>query len=203
VVVKKKLSYRELQARATRERIAQAARALFRERGYVATTIESIARSAGVAVPTIYSAFGSKKAILEEIRRLWIEESEVRELLGEALKEPDLRRRLDLAARWHRRQMVGGHDVIKIYQEAARIDATISKLWTAILQSREREIRKFIEAMADGLKPNLNVKTATDIFVALERQEIYEELVLDRGWSPDEYQRLLGHCLRQGLLVHS
>ena len=91
MVVKGKSSYRERQARATRERIAQAARALFRERGYVATTIESIAASAGVAVPTVYSAFGSKKAILEEIRRVWIDQAEVRELFGEALREPDFR----------------------------------------------------------------------------------------------------------------
>lgn len=201
MVVKGKSSYRERQARATRERIAQAARALFRERGYVATTIESIAASAGVAVPTVYSAFGSKKAILEEIRRTWIDQAEVHELLGEALREPDFRRRLDLAARWHRQQMEGGHDVIKIYQEAARVDPTMAKLRAAIWQSREREIDKFIQTMADSLKPGLNVKTATDICVALERPEIYEELVLARGWSPDKYQRWLGRCLRRELLA--
>jgi len=71
----------------------------------VATTNESIAASAGVAVPTVYSAFGSKKAILEEIRRTWIDQAEVRELLDEALREPDFRCRLDLPARWHRQQM--------------------------------------------------------------------------------------------------
>jgi AcrR family transcriptional regulator len=201
VVVKRKSSYRERQARATRERIAQAARALFRERGYVATTIESIAASAGVAVPTVYSAFGSKKAILEEIRRLWIEQAEVRELFGEALREPDFRRRLDLAAKWHRQQMESGHDVIKIYQEAARVEPTMAKLRAAIWQSREREIGKFIQTMADSLKPGLDVKTATDICVALERPEIYEELVLARGWSPDNYQRWLGRCLRRELLA--
>jgi len=55
--------------------------------------------------------------------------------------------------------------------------------------------------MADSLKPGLNVKTATDICVALERPEIYEELVLTRGWSPDQYQRWLGRCLRRELLA--
>jgi TetR/AcrR family transcriptional regulator, regulator of autoinduction and epiphytic fitness len=202
VVVKGKTSYRELQARATRERIAQAARALFRERGYVATTIEAIAGSAGVAVPTVYSAFGSKKALLEEIRRLWIEQAEVRQLHGEALKEPDIRRRLELVARLHRQQMEGGHDVIKIYQEAARAEATIGKLWTAILQSRAREVSKVIQSMAAGLKPSLNVRTATDIYMALARPEIYEELVLERGWTLDDFQMWYAGCLRQQLLAH-
>ena len=202
MVVKGKTSYRELQARATRERIAKAARGLFREHGYVATTIEAIAGSAGVAIPTVYSAFGSKKAILEEIRRLWIEQAEVRELHGEALQEPDLRRRLELAARLHRQQMEGGHDVIKIYQEAARADATISKLASAIRESRAREMLKLIQSMADGLKPSLDVKTANDIYAALNRPEIFEELVLERGWTPDEFQTWHARCLREQLLAH-
>jgi hypothetical protein len=44
-------------------------------------------------------------------------------------------------------------------------------------------MRRFIEALAGGLRPDLDVETATDIYVALERQEIYEVLVLERGWS--------------------
>src|SRR6266545_1700732 len=43
---------RRPKAQATRRRILDAARGLFVERGYVATTIEAIAAEAGVAVPT-------------------------------------------------------------------------------------------------------------------------------------------------------
>lgn len=198
----KQSSYRQLQARATRERIANAARGLFRERGYVATTIEAIAEAAGVAVATVYSALGSKKAVLEEIRRLWIEESEVRSLLEEALALPDLGRRLELAARWHRQQLQHGHDVIQIYQQAARVDPDIAELWVTLLKGRANEKRRFVEALADGLKPGLNVKTATDIYVALEGLEIYEELVLLRGWAPERYERWLAETLKQQLLAN-
>src|ERR1700730_12204147 len=52
---------------ATRRRIRDAARRLFVERGYVATTIEAIAGEAGVAVPTVYLAFGTKRALLAEL----------------------------------------------------------------------------------------------------------------------------------------
>ena len=47
----------------------EAARRLFLERGYAATTIPQIAAAADVAVPTIYWAFGSKRAIVSEIRQ--------------------------------------------------------------------------------------------------------------------------------------
>jgi AcrR family transcriptional regulator len=200
LVVKRGASYRELQALATRERIAAAARTLFRERGYVATTIEVIAETAGVAVPTIYSALGSKKAILEEIRRLWIQDSQVQPLFVEALAEPDLNRRLELAARWQRLQLERGYDVIRIYHEAARADADIHAMWSEVLKGRAREKRRFIEALVDGLQPGLVVKDATDIYVALERPEIYEELVLERGWSPEQYERWLAKTLQQQLL---
>jgi len=93
VTVKENLSYRQLQAQGTRERVAGAARRLFAERGYVRTTVDAIGKAAGVAAPTVYKAFGNKKAILEEIRRLWIRDSEVRPLLAEAMAENDVRRR--------------------------------------------------------------------------------------------------------------
>ncbi len=58
---------RRPKAQATRRRIRDAARRLFVERGYVATTIEAIAGEAGVAVPTVYLAFGTKRALLVEL----------------------------------------------------------------------------------------------------------------------------------------
>src|SRR5260370_37645007 len=58
---------RRPRAQATRRRIRDAARRLFVERGYVATTIEAIAGEASVAVPTVYLAFGTKRALLAEL----------------------------------------------------------------------------------------------------------------------------------------
>ena len=51
----------------TRAAITAAARRLFASRGYTATPIDRIAREAGVAVPTVYAAFGTKGAILESV----------------------------------------------------------------------------------------------------------------------------------------
>ena len=49
---------------ATRRRIANAALELFSTRGYTATTLQTIADTAGLHVQTIYQAFGSKTAVL-------------------------------------------------------------------------------------------------------------------------------------------
>jgi AcrR family transcriptional regulator len=44
-----------------------AASRLFTERGYVATTVEAIARAAGIAPATVYQGFGTKQAILARV----------------------------------------------------------------------------------------------------------------------------------------
>ncbi|MFD0430969.1 TetR/AcrR family transcriptional regulator [Streptomyces zhihengii] len=58
---------RRLKAQQTRNRMLEAAMSLFVEHGYGATTIDSIAREAKVAVQTIYFSFGSKQQILKEL----------------------------------------------------------------------------------------------------------------------------------------
>ena len=55
---------REEQTAQTRRDIIAAAGVLFRERGYAGTSMPEIAAEAGVAVETIYRAFGSKAGLL-------------------------------------------------------------------------------------------------------------------------------------------
>ena len=59
---------RNEQARETRLRVIRAARELFVAQGYGRTTLAEVAREAGVAVETVYAAFGNKATLL---RRTW------------------------------------------------------------------------------------------------------------------------------------
>ena len=54
-------------SRQTRRRILEAAYELFVEQGYGATTLQDVATRAGVAVQTIYFAFGNKPSLLKEL----------------------------------------------------------------------------------------------------------------------------------------
>ena len=49
---------------ATRRDVLAAAEILFRERGYTRTSVHDLAEAAGVAVQSIYNAFGSKRGVL-------------------------------------------------------------------------------------------------------------------------------------------
>src|SRR6266496_5029942 len=57
-------SGRQAQARRNRAAIVVAARRLFLEHGYTATTMSTIANDAGVSVETIYKVFGKKPGVL-------------------------------------------------------------------------------------------------------------------------------------------
>lgn len=66
------------QGEASRERLFEAAIALFAERGYAATGIDAVCRQAAVARTALYWHFGSKEgllaAVIERVGRTWIEE---------------------------------------------------------------------------------------------------------------------------------
>lgn len=64
-------------AQQTRGDILRAARRLFAERGYAATSINDIAEQAGVAIQTIYARLGSKRGMLLALIDLIDEEAGV------------------------------------------------------------------------------------------------------------------------------
>ncbi|MEI8410079.1 MULTISPECIES: TetR/AcrR family transcriptional regulator [unclassified Kribbella] len=189
-----KESHRERQARATKEQVARAARRLFAEQGYVATTITAISAAAEIPAQTIYSAFGNKPAILREISRIWIAEADTRRLAQESLKIEDPAERLRSAAHWQTRQFETGIDVIEIYQEAARADARMEEQKQRVWKAREQELAVFLESF-EQLKPR-----ALDIFLACTAAEIYRLLVLDRRWPIEDYETWLGDTLVSQLL---
>src|SRR3979411_1412784 len=111
-VKKPATTHRQRQAQATRAAVARAARRLFADHGYIATTVEAISDAAEIPVPTIYSAFGNKPAILEEVRLRWIVETDVEGLHRQALAAPDGRRVLQFTKHWTLLQFQVGYNVI-------------------------------------------------------------------------------------------
>lgn len=192
--------HRQRQAEATKREVARVARALFAERGYVATTISSISTEADIPVQTIYSAFGSKARILDKITELWMNEAQTTARAAAYLEEPDPVRQLQLLAELNRRQMEAGFDVVAIYQEAAASDPQMAETLRNVLGAREREIRKLIDALVPHLRAGLTVATALDLTLALTLPEVFHLLVVERGWGHRRYEEWLGSSLVSQLL---
>ena len=196
-----RLTHRQRQALQTRRLIADAARKLFLERGYAATTMEAIAGEAGVAVSTVYAIFKNKRAILREIRMVWHEQTRAREINQEAAEQPDPERRLEMVARASRRQWELGGSLVAIYQGAAAADREAAAELEEALRGRRAVLDRVVEGMKYVLRPDLEVDRAAAILRALCQQETYRELVVESGWSPEEYEAWLSATLKRQLLA--
>ncbi len=196
--VKPRSTYRQVQAAATRDRIAEAARRLFAADGYGSTSIESIAAEAGVAVRTVYSAFGAKREILSLICERWLEQARAGELAGVVFAEPDPVRRLRGAAHWLQALYSAGFDVVLIF-EAATDESPETR---ALLRSKLAGRNEVMDAMIASLEGHLRVPVveAQAVYRALAAPGVYRELVTESGWGTEEFERWVGDALERHLL---
>lgn len=177
-----------------------AARRLFLERGYAATTIPEIAAAAGVAVPTIYWAFGSKRALVSEIRQAWFEAAETAARFREVLAIDEPGARLDAYAAFMGNQWTTGAEALAIQQDAMHADQEVAAEIAAVLAERAERLKAVVAPLAPHLREPLTAETAHDLLLALSMLEVYRELRV-RGWSDARYQAWLGRVLREQLLV--
>lgn len=198
--VKGSAGHRQRQAEETKNQVARAARRLFAERGFHATTVAAISEAADIPEQTIYSSLGSKASILERITAQWMVDADTKPLTEQSHQAHHPADRLRLLATINRHQLEVGSDVIGIYREAARADQSMATTLRGIMAAREGEIRKLLDTVTDSLAPGLTVPDALDITLALLNLETYSLLVDERRWPVERYETWLGDLLVRELL---
>jgi AcrR family transcriptional regulator len=193
-------SRRREQAEATRHEIASAARRLFAVNGYAATTLAAIAAEAGVAEPTVYAVFGAKKGFLLALRQQMHAEVQLPKLTEEAKTAPTPEAKVEGWARLLRQQMEKSYDVISTHREAARVDPAAAKEYRTVLGSRAEVMKGLVRELLPDLRSGLDLRSATDILWAFSNEELYRELVAERGWRPSRYESWMAATLKQQLL---
>jgi AcrR family transcriptional regulator len=201
-------SLRKQQASQTRMRILDAAQKRFAERGYAASTIESIASAAGVAVDTVYATFGSKREVLKSLLdvRVGGDDAPI-DLLDrpgpQAVRaERDQRRQLAVFASDVSEIIERVRPVDDIIRGAAAVDAEVAALRTRVQESRFDSMRTFVSwVVANGpLRESLTEEDAATIVWTLTSPELHGLLRGVRGWSPKRYTAWLGETLARTLL---
>lgn len=195
------LTHRQRQALATQTLIIEVSRALFLQQGYGATTIESIAAQAGVAVSTVYAIFKNKRGILSVIREAWHQESQQRRIYQAALAESDAARRFELVAHATRRQWETGVAMVAIYRSAAAVDLEAAAELQEALAGRRAHLARFLDASQTMLRADLTQSDALSMLQALTLAEVYESLVIRDGWTADAYEAWLAALLKSQLLA--
>lgn len=185
-VKRSRRTYREEQAQATKERICAAARRLFAVEGYRMTSVAAIAAEAGVAERTVYAAFGAKREILSAICETWLEDAHARELVAAAVAEPDPMGTMRLAARFVRALFETGYDVMVLFEAASAEDPQTRAMLRAKLEGRNHVQNLIIDSVREHLI--LPLPAAQAIYRALAAVGVYQELVVESGWTIDQYE---------------
>jgi AcrR family transcriptional regulator len=203
-----KSTLRQEQAAATRSRIVRAAAQLFADHGYSQTTIEQIAERAGVARPTVYTAFAGKAALLKEAMDVLLAGDDApipvrdRPWAKEALRQRDPRAMLDLQARNDRMINERVAPLYEAVRNASATDDNIADLYATLKHQRLTGARITVDALAPlgPLRNGLDLDAATDILWMLKDPALWTALVTDRGWPAERYQAWLAGAMQDSLL---
>ena len=184
-----------------------AARTLFLERGYAATTIDAIGNLADVPPATIYRLFASKLGILKALldtsiagddQPLTVQE---RPSVASLFAEPDPTKLLAGFAGVTTAINQRTNDVYRVLVGAAGSDPAAAELLNEIQQQRDGGQSQLAHALdrSRSLREGLGEHDAVDLIHALMSPEVYRLLVVDRNWPPEKYQHWLATTLVQQL----
>src|SRR5215211_1976220 len=188
---------RREQAAATRTAILEAAQRLYEQRGYAATTIAAIAAEAEVASKTVYLAFETKAGVL---RALWNKQlrGDVQDIpipegqwYRETIEEPDPERQLRMNARNSRAIKTRIGSVAEVIRTAAPSEPELAALWDRMQTEFHAAQGTIVDSLAEkkALRRGLDVDRATDILWTLNHPDVWQLLVGERGWTPEEWER--------------
>jgi AcrR family transcriptional regulator len=188
---------RERQALQTRRDILDAARALFTERGYVSVPVSEIAATAGVAVQTVYSSWGSKRALLFGLLELIDEDGDVADLAVQLDATDDPREAVRLGVRLTRRLNERAGDIVWTLFGAAAADPDAAA-------ARDEGVRRHRDGFArlarklhraGALREGLSAKRASAILGTATSHEVWRKLTRDYGWSFDSAEEYIADSL--------
>jgi AcrR family transcriptional regulator len=185
-------SRRRRQAEQTRTEILMTAMRLFGEHGWAGTTLAAIAQEAGVAVETIYSNFGSKRALVREAMDVAI--------VGDAeplayvdrpeflrLGEGTLAARMDAAADFLADTFSRSSGVYRALLDAADGDDELTVWVEEAERRRYLDVRRSLERIFEREMDD----EVVDLLWVLYSSDTYRKLVEGRGYSRERYRQAM------------
>ncbi|MFE3444033.1 TetR/AcrR family transcriptional regulator [Nocardia sp. NPDC059180] len=193
---------RQAQAHRTRAEIAEAAGRLFIAKGWAATSVRDVAQAAGVSVPTVYSAYGTKTGLVWALVDAADLAAGLPQQLAELEQRGDPAGQLAAMAGYDRRLFERAGDLIELVREAGRTEPDLADVYHRARKLGDRTRTEVFASWPDGtLRPGLDIATATDIYAALCTIDVYTTFTVDRGWPPERVERWWGEALTRELLA--
>jgi AcrR family transcriptional regulator len=174
--------------------------------GFAATTVAAIANEVGVSVDTVYKAFGGKPGLVSAICQ--------EALTGEGPIPAETRSDAMQAAERDPREIIRGWGtlttevapriapILLLVRAAATADPEMARLQSQLNAQRLERMTHNARNLANtgGLRAGVTVKHAGEILWTYSSPELYELLVLTRGWPLDDYGKFIADAMIAALL---
>jgi AcrR family transcriptional regulator len=199
---------RRLQSTVSRQRIVDEARKLFLVQGYRTTTIADIAGAAGVNPDTVYRLGGRKPMVLRELIEQALSGTDHaiagadRSYVRAMAAEPNPVVRLELYAAAVREIHGRMAPLFVALRDASSTEPEAEQVWKEIGERRAANMRRLVRDVRSAKTARYATSTAeaADTVWALNSSELYLMLTVERGWTPQQYERWLAKSLRQVVL---
>ncbi|WP_214402909.1 TetR/AcrR family transcriptional regulator [Pseudonocardia lacus] len=200
-------STRAAAAAATRTKVLAAARDAFLARGYAATTIRGIARTAGVSQETVYKRFGNKARLLKDVYDVAMagdEEAAPVSARPEAVAVRDADSPAEAVAAYAalcRGLTARAGGLMRIVAGARGGDPDLDAFVAAVDAERLKGADLVARLWADRgwLRPGLDSQHARDVIWTLNSPDVWL-LLTQRGWSLADYESWIATGLRSMVL---
>ncbi len=187
----------------TRRRILEAARALFSKDGIDRVTIGRIATRAKVAEQTVYAVYKSKAGILREIITNAIFSARYYEATARLDETADPIALLRLTATVARAIYENEAREIGLVRGASLFSPELRKLEREFESARFELQRKRVELLNERslLPSGMDVESARRIMWMYTSRDVYRMMVVEGGWSPDQFEAWLADTLASALSI--
>ena len=192
---------RQAKAQKTKDRILVSAKELFESKGFEEVTIEEIAIRAEVSAPTVYSLFQSKSGVLKALIDVALPPMDYEAIIQNLEMEKSVSKRLELTAILSRQLYDAEKAQLGLFRDVSILNPELKKLEIERERRRyKRQAESFKRFKEKELLGGLNSSKARDILWAFTGRDLYRMLVIERGWSSDDYEKWLARILVQTLL---
>jgi AcrR family transcriptional regulator len=186
--------------------VVEAAGRLLLRDGYASTTVAAIAREAGVSAETVYKGFGGKAGL---VRAVW-----QAALTGVGPVPAEERSDRLQAEEDDPRALIRGwtelmtevapvvSPVLLLVRASSAVDAEMSALRAELDRSRLTRMTHNARVLDDRghLRAGVSRRQAGEVMWTYTSPELFEMLVLARGWSVRRYARFVEDALVAALL---
>jgi len=188
---------------ATRQRILKAARELLEASPGATIAMGEVAKQAGVSRQALYLHFADRTALFLEVSRL----------ADSTARTPARQRRIDEAptARDAFREAIALQAFLKPRLKGVataldvlrRSDPAADAAWKEREHARLQRCEQVVQRLHDDgeLASGWDVPTAARCFWAVTSQRVWDDLVMDQGWSSTQYRNRITSLLENALLA--